>query len=93
MKIYRETCLIGSIDYDPRRRFGSLNTSVKWKAWLDRTWGFFGLESLYPTPSTVATENERYWWMYKQLKEIAFATGLGIGIIITYTAAITIFAF
>jgi len=92
MKTYRETCLIGSIDYDPRRRLGALNTSVKWKSWLDKTWEFFSLELVYPTPVD-ADERERYWWMYKNIREIAFAIAIGTGAMVAYTAAITVFAF
>lgn len=91
MRSYRESCLIGSIDWDPRTKYGALNTTPSWKARLDRIWKFFCLSLIVPVPID-ASENERYWWEYTHIKEALLAGVIGIAAVGVYLWILCAFA-
>ena len=81
MKPYIQKCLIGSIEFDPRKKYGILRTSNQWKAFLDRVWKFAGAESSIPVDST---EDERYYIIYTSLKQFAMRSIVIVGCIAAY---------
>jgi len=88
MKNYIEHCAIGSIEYDPRRKYGNLRTSNQWKSFLDRVWNFAGSEKDIPVD---AKEGERYYIIYTSLKIFAMRACLVVGGIAVWIVLMKIF--
>ena len=88
MKTYIKKCAIGSIEYDPRKKYGVLRTSNQWKAFLDRVWNFAGSESDIPID---VSDNERYYIIYTSLKIFAMRSILVIGSIAAWIVLMKMF--
>jgi hypothetical protein len=88
MKTFIKSCAIGSIEYDPRRKYGILRTSNQWKSFLDRVWAFAGSETNIPVD---VTDNERYYIIYTSLKIFAMRSILVIGGVVAWIVVMKIF--
>ena len=89
MKTYMKRCLIGSIEFDPRRKYGSLRTSNRWKSFLDGVWRFVGAETSIPVDTS---RDERYFIIYSSLRDFSLRMLFIVGCIIAYIGMMKVFS-
>lgn len=81
MSKYFRNCLIGKIEFNPRKKYGVLYTTDRWRSILNQAWKILGRESSIPVD---ASDYERDYFIYTFIRDFAIRSGIVIGVIAVY---------